>query len=117
MRTSPRPVSTTQSDSKVAQGSLRSSRQSTAVRRISVNALLPLSTALLFALSSASPGTAEVTELDALRVELAQARAEVAALRESATERIREYEEESARLAELTGEREAADSRAEAAGE
>jgi hypothetical protein len=71
----------------------------------------------LFALSSASPGTAEVTELDALRVELAQARAEVAALRESATERIREYEEESARLTELTGEREAADSRAEAASE
>lgn len=117
MRTSSRPVLTTQSNEKVAQGSLRSSRQLDAVRRISVNALLPLSTALLFALSSAAPGTAEVRELDALRVELAQARAEVAALRESATERIREYEEESARLTELTGEREAADARAEAAGE
>lgn len=117
MRTSSRPVSTTQSDNKVAQGSLRSSRQLNAVRRISVNALLPLSTALLFTLSSASPATAEVRELDTLRVELAQARAEVAALRESATERIREYEEESARLTELTGEREAADSRAEAASE
>ncbi|QRN81880.1 MAG: peptidase M15, partial [Nocardiopsis sp. BM-2018] len=61
----------------------------------------------MFTLSSASPATAEVRELDTLRVELAQARAEVAALRESATERIREYEEESARLTELTGELEA----------
>ncbi|WP_017587383.1 M15 family metallopeptidase [Nocardiopsis ganjiahuensis] len=86
-----------------------------------------MSTALLFALTCAAPGTAVVTpqevseapeqgDLDVLRVELAAARAEVSALREDAAERIRDYEEESARLEELTGEREAADSRAEAAG-
>lgn len=128
MRTSSRPVSTTQSDRHVAERPLASSRRSRATHRISVNTLLPLSTALLFALTYASSGAAEVVhqetaeapreqDLNELRVELASARAEVAALRENATEKIRTYEEEESRLAELTGEREAADSRAEAAGE
>lgn len=127
MRTSSCPDSTTQGDHRVAEGSLASSHRSCATHRISVNTLLPLSTALLFALTCASPGTAEVTSQETaqapqerdpneLRVELATARAEVTALREEATEKIQSYEEESARLAELTGEREAADSRAEAAG-
>ncbi|MFE9242121.1 D-alanyl-D-alanine carboxypeptidase family protein [Nocardiopsis sp. NPDC006938] len=48
-------------------------------------------------------------------MELATARAEVASLRESAQERISAYEEESARLDELTGRRESAESRADAA--
>ena len=127
MRTSSRPILTTQSNDRVAESSLRSSRRSGVAHRISVNTLLPLSTALLFALTCAAPGTADVTlqeasetpeqgDLDVLRVELATARAEVSALRESATEKMQDYEEESSRLEELTGEREAADSRAEAAG-
>ncbi len=126
MCTTSRPISTTQSDHKVAEGSLRSSRRGGVAHRISVNTLLPLSTALLFALTCAAPGTADVTargvseapersDLDALRVELSTARAEVSALRESAAEKMREYEEESSRLEELTGAREAADSRAQAA--
>ncbi len=120
MRTSPRPGPITRSHIQIAQGIPRSSGQSRALRRFSVRTLLPLSTALLFAVTCAAPGTAgvadpEPADLDRLRVELATARAEAAALRESATERILAYEEESARLEELTGEREAADHRADAA--
>lgn len=120
MRTSSRPGSSTQSHPFIAHGTSPSSQENRALRRFSVHTLLPLSTALLFSLTCAAPGTADVSdpgpgELDRLRVELATARAEVAALREGAAEKIRAYEEESARLDELTGEREAADSRAEAA--
>ncbi|GAB3695570.1 hypothetical protein GCM10028793_17760 [Nocardiopsis oceani] len=135
MRGSSRPKSNTHGYLNVTSGSPASSPQSAAAPGISVSTLLPLSAALLFALTCAAPGAAqeaaendpaeagtetvdgepEEGTLGVLRVELAEARADVAALRESAVEKIDRYKDERARLDELTEEREAAESRAESA--
>jgi hypothetical protein len=82
--------------------------------------VLPLGTALILALSSAAPGAAEPegsaeSELGDVRVELAELRSGMESLRRDAAERIERYQEESARLKELTRAREAAEERFEAA--
>ena len=118
MRTTRRSNSNTQRDDSGTLGSTMESDRTGALEHISVIGLLPLSVALLCALSLAAPAVAEPSdELRTLRVELATARSEVATLRDEATEKIDLYKEEAERLEEATETRKAADRRSRTAAE
>ncbi|NYH54274.1 peptidase M15 [Nocardiopsis sinuspersici] len=92
-------------------------------RAFSVSTALPVGMAVLLALSAAAPGgaddsgSAEVTTLGDVRVELAALRADMETLRQEASARIEEYQAARERLDELVERRKAADERAERADE
>lgn len=116
MRTTPHPKAGTHRDDSGTVGSFFPSVRACTPGNVPVMGLLPLSVALLCTLSLAAPARAEpADELQALRVELATARSEVATLRDKATEKIGLYKEESERLEEATETRKAADRRSETA--